>query len=384
MSLQTYHAATAGGVPAEFRQVDPFVALSGLVAFGARIRPAAPEAAMAFLRHAEGLLRGTEPTPGVARTWPETVLFAECAVREAHKELQRALTEARATPAEGGVGVDGADPFGALRRAWRMGLSAAGTGPRELARFAEATGALLEAWPHEAPPQPTAVVRTPSVDALAPDACGCTGPSTFGGLWASVESPGPGAKRKRPSRDLDAAADALPARVAAVALGDTDTPTDASPGAAAAASALMRAEALVTEGDDLLDSGAPDASERAARMYHAACVRLEGVRCAGAFLSPSAKRDLAAELRYARRAAREHAHVVENCAPEHAAYDARDPDLRVPLTRQGLTEPSQCARRAASTMHTRLTARPRSAAGPTASYIVRCVTVTARPSRSRR
>ena len=150
MSLQTYHAATAGGVPAEFRQVDPFVALSGLVAFGARMRPAAPEAAMAFLRHAEGLLRGTEPTPGVARTWPETVLFAECAVREAHKELQRALAEARATPAEGGVGVDGADPFGALRRAWRMGLSAAGAGPRELARFAEATGALLEAWPPHA------------------------------------------------------------------------------------------------------------------------------------------------------------------------------------------------------------------------------------------
>ena len=78
MSFQTYDAMTAGRRADQ--PVDVLAALAGLVQFASRLRTC-PPAALAFLRHADGLLRGTEAAPGVARTWAETVLFAEVSVR---------------------------------------------------------------------------------------------------------------------------------------------------------------------------------------------------------------------------------------------------------------------------------------------------------------
>ena len=93
MSFQTYDAMTAGRRADQ--PVDVLAALAGLVQFASRLRTC-PPAALAFLRHADGLLRGTEAAPGVARTWAETVLFAEVSVREAQKELARGADEAAA------------------------------------------------------------------------------------------------------------------------------------------------------------------------------------------------------------------------------------------------------------------------------------------------
>ena len=80
MSFQTYDAMTAGRRADQ--PVDVLAALAGLVQFASRLRTC-PPAALAFLRHADGLLRGTEAAPGVARTWAETVLFAEVSVAKA-------------------------------------------------------------------------------------------------------------------------------------------------------------------------------------------------------------------------------------------------------------------------------------------------------------
>ena len=91
--VPTYAAMTAGRRADQ--PVDVHAALAGLAQFASRLRTC-PPAALAFLRHADGLLRGTEAAPGVARTWAETVLFAEVSVREAQKELARVEDEAAA------------------------------------------------------------------------------------------------------------------------------------------------------------------------------------------------------------------------------------------------------------------------------------------------
>lgn len=84
MAYQTYSTALAAQMPGALPLMDPLVALSGLVAFGSRLRTA-PPSALAFLRHADALLRGTENAPGPARNWDETVLFAERVLRRGRK-----------------------------------------------------------------------------------------------------------------------------------------------------------------------------------------------------------------------------------------------------------------------------------------------------------
>lgn len=60
MSFQTYNAMVAIAAPAPlFRPLDPLLAMAGIIAYGSRLRHV-PDDAMAFLRHADGLLRGTE------------------------------------------------------------------------------------------------------------------------------------------------------------------------------------------------------------------------------------------------------------------------------------------------------------------------------------
>ena len=80
MSFQTYDAMTAGRRADQ--PVDVLAALAGLVQFASRLRTC-PPAALAFLRHADGLLRGTEAAPGVARTWAETAIERSAAKRDA-------------------------------------------------------------------------------------------------------------------------------------------------------------------------------------------------------------------------------------------------------------------------------------------------------------
>ena len=66
-AYQTYNAMmAAGGSLGSYGPVDPALALSGLIAYGGRVH-GTPENAMAFLRHAEGLLRGTEGGPLLQR-----------------------------------------------------------------------------------------------------------------------------------------------------------------------------------------------------------------------------------------------------------------------------------------------------------------------------
>lgn len=324
MSFQTYDAMTAGRRADQ--PVDVLAALAGLVQFASRLRTC-PPAALAFLRHADGLLRGTEAAPGVARTWAETVLFAEVSVREAQKELARVEDEAAApAPAAAASSFSG---FGdRLRSVFGPGDEA-----RQRERLAAATAQLLEHWPRAAPPQPPPFARRAS--SIEADACGaisgCGVQDTFFAAYRAephkVETP-PGAEKKRKRRLEEVTTD-----VQRLDLAEQSTDMDA----AAAARLVATAEAEITEGDDLLEGGAmvenAPCGEAAALKFHAACVRLEGVRCAAQHLPAPLKRTAASELAYARRAAKTHAPLLENCVVERALYDARDADLRT-ISRQ--------------------------------------------------
>ena len=324
MSFQTYDAMTAGRRADQ--PVDVLAALAGLVQFASRLRTC-PPAALAFLRHADGLLRGTEAAPGVARTWAETVLFAEVSVREAQKELARGADEAAApAPAAAASSFSG---FGdRLRSVFGPGDEA-----RQRERLAAATAQLLEHWPRAAPPQPPPFARRAS--SIEADACGaisgCGVQDTFFAAYRAephkVETP-PGAEKKRKRRLEEVTTD-----VQRLDLAEQSTDMDA----AAAARLVATAEAEITEGDDLLEGGAmvenAPCGEAAALKFHAACVRLEGVRCAAQHLPAALKRTAASELAYARRAAKTHAPLLENCVVERALYDARDADLRT-ISRQ--------------------------------------------------
>ena len=324
MSFQTYDAMTAGRRADQ--PVDVLAALAGLVQFASRLRTC-PPAALAFLRHADGLLRGTEAAPGVARTWAETVLFAEVSVREAQKELARDEAEAAApAPAAAASSFSG---FGdRLRSVFGPGDEA-----RQRERLAAATAQLLEHWPRAAPPQPPPFARRAA--AIEDDACGavsgCGVQDTFFAAYRAepqkVATP-PGAEKKRKRR-----LDEVTTDVQRLDLAEQSTDMDA----AAAARLVATAEAEITEGDDLLEGGAmvenAPCGEAAALKFHAACVRLEGVRCAAQHLPAALKRTAASELAYARRAAKTHAPLLENCVVERALYDARDADLRT-ISRQ--------------------------------------------------
>ena len=323
MSFQTYDAMTAGRRADQ--PVDVLAALAGLVQFASRLRTC-PPAALAFLRHADGLLRGTEAAPGVARTWAETVLFAEVSVREAQKELARVEDEAAApAPAAAASSFSG---FGdRLRSVFGPGDEA-----RQRERPRPRRPSLLEHWPRAAPPQPPPFARRAS--SIEADACGaisgCGVQDTSAAYRAEphkVETP-PGAEKKRKRRLEEVTTD-----VQRLDLAEQSTDMDA----AAAARLVATAEAEITEGDDLLEGGAmvenAPCGEAAALKFHAACVRLEGVRCAAQHLPAPLKRTAASELAYARRAAKTHAPLLENCVVERALYDARDADLRT-ISRQ--------------------------------------------------
>ena len=204
---------------------------------------------------------------------------------------------------------------------------------RQRERLAAATAQLLEHWPRAAPPQPPPFARRAS--SIEADACGaisgCGVQDTFFAAYRAephkVETP-PGAEKKRKRRLEEVTTD-----VQRLDLAEQSTDMDA----AAAARLVATAEAEITEGDDLLEGGAmvenAPCGEAAALKFHAACVRLEGVRCAAQHLPAPLKRTAASELAYARRAAKTHAPLLENCVVERALYDARDADLRT-ISRQ--------------------------------------------------
>ncbi|KAH8061740.1 serine/threonine kinase [Aureococcus anophagefferens] len=126
MNIQTYNAAVRAGLPVGPASLDPALALEGVVAYGSRVA-GAPDDAMAFLRHAILLLRGGGG--GVARTWSETALFAECAVREAHKDLRRSAAASRAAAAAPGAATS-----------WWRSVGAPRDAGEDLARLADAAG----------------------------------------------------------------------------------------------------------------------------------------------------------------------------------------------------------------------------------------------------
>jgi len=322
MSFQTYDAMTAGRRADQ--PVDVLAALAGLVQFASRLRTC-PPAALAFLRHADGLLRGTEAAPGVARTWAETVLFAEVSVREAQKELAKFEEEA-AAPAPAAASSSFSGLGDRLRSVFGPGDEA-----HQRKRLSDATAQLLEHWPRAAPPRPPPFARRSS--SIETDACGvisgCGVQDTFFAAYRAEprqQSTPPGAEKKR-KRRLEVTTDVQRLDLADAA--DMD--------ATVAARLVATAEAEITEGDDLLEGGAmvenAPCGEAAALKFHAACVRLEGVRCASQNLPAPLKRTAASELAYARRAAKTHAPLLENCVVERALYDSRDADLRI-ISRQ--------------------------------------------------
>ena len=141
MNIQTYNAAVRAGLPVGPASIDPLMAMEGIIAYGGRLA-FVPSDAMAFLRHARGLLHGAEGGGGgIARTWSETALFAECAVREAHKELQKTVATMGAGGDEAARGGRGDNAPSALGRfSWWRAATAARDDREELARLARDRG----------------------------------------------------------------------------------------------------------------------------------------------------------------------------------------------------------------------------------------------------